>query len=287
MMVLQAALDGLIYSGLYAMLGAAFYVTFGVLRRLDLAFGTVLMASVYMAALVVGGHAPHATLPIALAIAVGGSVAVATVCFGLVRDPRFSMAATLGVWMAVEEIVVQSPGLGRGQPVANPFPEQLVELGVGTLRADHLAVAALAALALVALALVLRRTRIGLAMRAMAFDRDVASLMGASPGAISIAATSLAAVIGCLAGYLFAATQHSMDIHFGMWATLKGLVILVIAQMRGLRAVALASIALGVLERVGAELGGAAFRELAGLAILAAVVGFGPRSLYVRDAVAR
>lgn len=286
--MLQAVLDGLVYSGLYAMLGIAFFLTFGVMRRLDLSFGTVVMASVYLAAMASSRlEHPYLTLPIALAIAVATGLVVSAVAFRWVRgDPRFSMAATLGVWMAVEEVVVQSPGRGQGQAVDGPLQGTMLELGSLALRGDHLMVIVAAGIVALVLSWMLRKTKLGLAIRATAHDPDIAALMGASPDWTAAAATALAASVGCLAGYLFAASQQSMDVHFGMWATVKGLVILVASRSNGLKGVWWAALALGVFERVATELAGAPWRELIGLLILLAVLGAMPRALQRPQALA-
>lgn len=282
-MLLQAALDGLVFSGLYAMLGIAFYLTFGVMRRIDMSFGTVLMASVYLAAMAASSNGvPAATLLLALPLAVALGLMVSLVAFRLVGgDPRFSMASTLGIWMALEEIVIQSPGRGQGQPVPGIFEDSMLEFGSLFVRVDHGLVLSVALIVCCALSLLLRKTRLGLAIRATVHDAEIAALMGASPSAVVLAATVLAASVGCIAGYLFAASQQYMDVHFGMWATVKGLVILVAGRMQSVWSVVGAALLLGIAERVATELVGANWRELVGLLILMVLLGLMPRSLAV------
>jgi branched-chain amino acid transport system permease protein len=124
--MLQAAAEGLAYGGLYCLLGLGFFLTYGVLRRIDLAYGTVIMASVYFGAMVTGaaGLPWFTTLVLTVAISIPMLLLVALLAFVLVRgDARFSMAATLGIWMAIEELILQSPGRGRGQAVGNPLQD--------------------------------------------------------------------------------------------------------------------------------------------------------------------
>lgn len=275
MAIVQAVLDGLVYGGLYAMLGLGFYLTFSVLRRLDLSYGTVVMASVYLAAMLsTSWGLTFATPFLACAIAVPVGLFVGFVCFGLVRgDPRNSMAATLGVWMALEELVIQLPGHGKGQAIANPIHDQLLD-GFLEVRLDHTLVLVLSVGAALALGLMLRATRIGLAIRTVAFDPDTAALMGMSRRAIAACATALAAAIGALGGYLFGATQQGIDVHFGMWATLKGLVILFAGGASSASRVVVAALLLSAGERVLTELAGPAFRDLAGMGLLCVVIAF-------------
>lgn len=280
-MLAQAAFDGIAYSGLYAMLGLAFFITFRVLHRFDLSFGTVVMASVYIAAMVCSHlDVPHATLLVALPLSIAVGVAVSVVSFRLVRgDPRFSMASTLGVWMVIEELVVQGPGFGRGQAVGNVLADSALVMGEYTVRADHVGVLVVAFTVAAGLYLSLHKTKLGLAIRVAAHDPDVAALMGMSRSRVELAATAIAAVVGCVAGYVFAASQQSIDVHFGMWATVKGLVILIVSRLQGIGSVLLAALALGAGERVATELLGVASRDLIGFGILALVLAATPRGL--------
>lgn len=275
MPVVQAALDGLVYGGLYATLGLGFFLTFSVLRRLDLSYGTVMMVSVYVAAMIsTSWRIPSVTPLLACAIAVLVGLFVGFVCFGLVRGhPQNSMAATLGVWMVLEELVLQLPGHGKGQAIENPFHDQLVE-GFLEVRLDHMLVLLLSVGVALMLGFMLRSTRIGLAIRTVAFDPDAAALMGMSRRAVAACATAIAAAIGALSGYMFGATQQSIDVHFGMWATLKGLVILFAGGASSVTRIIVAALLLSVGERVLTELTGPALRDLVGMSLLCIVIAF-------------
>jgi branched-chain amino acid transport system permease protein len=265
--MLQAAAEGLVYGGLYALLGLGFFLTYGVLRRIDLSYGTVIMASVYLAAMTAtAGGLPWYAVPV-LAIALGLPIAlfVTLVAFVLVHgDARFSMAATLGIWMAIEELILQSPGRGRGQPVDNPFQNVLAELGPVTLRIDHLLLLLVALAIAWLLTLYLRATRQGLAIRVVAHDWGIASLLGMSPRAIMTIASIISMGVGVLAGWAFAMSQSGIDLHFGMWATIKGLVILVLGGTERLWGIVAAAFALGLAEKFGTEIVGTGYRDLLG-----------------------
>jgi branched-subunit amino acid ABC-type transport system permease component len=283
--MLQAAAEGLAYGGLYALLGLGFFLTYGVLRRIDLSYGTVIMASMYLAAMAAtAGRLPWAAvLVLALAFAVPIALFVTWIAFVLVRgDARFSMAATLGIWMVIEELVLQGPGRGRGQPVDNPLQNAVVELGPVELRIDHL-VLLLVALAISWLvALYLRRTRQGLAIRVVAHDWAVASLLGMAPRAIMVIATLLSTGVGILAGWAFAMSQSGIDLHFGMWATIKGLVILVLGGTERLWSIVAAAFALGMAEKLGTEIVGSGYRDLLGYGLALVLLMGLPRGPAVR-----
>jgi branched-chain amino acid transport system permease protein len=263
--MLTAAAEGLAYGGLYALLGIGFFFTYGVMRRIDLSYGTVIMASVYLAAMMVQGQGIGwpVSIYLSLVIAIGTSLIIAYVAFALVGgDARYSMAATLGIWMAIEELLLQSPGGGRGQAIPSTGLDAPVSVFGILLRPDYLILLALSIAVALCLSRFLSVSKHGLALRVAAFDRSTAQLLGISPISASMMATLLAASIGCLAGWAFAVSQSAMDMHFGMWATMKGLVILALAGTSRLSHVVAAALFLGVFEKILTEIAGPGFRDL-------------------------
>ena len=178
----------------------------------------------------------------------------------------------LGIWMAIEELLLQSPARGRGQPIDNPASQTLLSVAGLDLRLDHLVLFALGLSCAWGLRRLLNRSRIGLAIRVSAFDASTAALLGMSHRRTMLAATALAAVIGSCAGWAFGATQDGMDLHFGMWATLKGLVILALAGSGSIAAVVVAGLALGVGERLATEMADYGYRDLFVFALMFAML---------------
>lgn len=280
--ILEATIEGLVVGGIYALLGLGFFLMFGVLKRLNLAYGTTLMVSVYLAALVVNEQkmSPLFTLPLALTLGLAISAVVERVAFAWVRgDGRFSMVSTLGIWMLLEEILIRTPGRGRGQAVANPLDLVMVPLGGLNLRLDYLIALAASLLLCVVVYRVLYRTNAGMKIRVVVEDRSLAALLGLDAKRIARWSFAFAAAIGVLSGYIFSSVQTAVDVHFGMWATLKGLVILVLGGVGSLWGVVAAALGLGVLERVGTELTGPGYRDLIGYGLMVVLLALFPRGL--------
>lgn len=269
--MLQTAVEGLAYGGLYALLGLGFFLTYGVLRRIDLAYGTVVMTSVYLGAMMAGGLGQSwpAVLALTLMVGIPLSLLVAYIAFVLVRhDARFSMAATLGIWMALEELILQSPGRGRGQAVSNPLQDRSLWIWDLQIRIDHLLILALGLAIAGLIARFLATSRTGRAIRVSAYDASVAALLGISHRRMMVLATVIASAVGCIAGWSFAMAQSGIDLHFGMWATVKGLVILVLGGTQSIAFIVAAAIGLGVAERVGSEIIGSGYRDLVGYGVI-------------------
>lgn len=269
--MLQTIIEGLAYGGLYVLLGIGFFLTYGVLRRVDLAYGTVVMASVYLSAMIVSrlGLPWFTALILTLAVGIPLSLLVAYIAFVLVRhDARFSMAATLGIWMALEELILHSPGRGRGQPVFNPLQDQSLWAWGLQIRIDHILITILGLAVAGVIARFLAASRAGRAIRVSTYDPNVAALLGISHRRMMILATAIASTVGCVAGWSFAMVQSGIDLHFGMWATVKGLVILVLGGMKSIPFIVAAALGLGVAERVASEFIGSGYRDLVAYGVI-------------------
>jgi branched-chain amino acid transport system permease protein len=282
--IVQAAVEGLAYGGLYALLGLGFFLTYGVLRRIDLAYGTVIMASVYIGAMIANASGlPWSTLPpVILGVAIPVSLVVAFLAFRLIhQDARFSMAATLGIWMAIEELILQSPGRGRGQAIENPLQDSSLWLLNAQLRLDYLLLLLIALALAWLVARFLADTRAGLAIRVAAHDASTAALLGISHGRTMTVATVLAASVGSIAGWAFAVAQSGIDLHFGMWATIKGLAILVLGGTKHISFIVIAALGLGVAEHIGTEIIGTGYLDLLAYGLMFVLLAIAPTSRFI------
>jgi branched-subunit amino acid ABC-type transport system permease component len=290
--LLQRTVDGLLDGASYALVGLGMTLTFGTLRRVNLAYGAGAMLAAYAGAWL---HARLAVPAWGVALAV---VAVATVaglyvewlCFagaagageqGLPgrgapvagADTRevVALASSFAIWMQLEQLAVNL--LPRH---LNPFPSLAVDaewaLGPVVLRPDALALALLAVALTGGLALWLERTRGGLAWRAAADQRIAAQLAGIAVARVQRAAFAAACALAGLAAFAVLAVQGQVTPMFGMWVLAKGLVAALLGGLGSVRGVLAGGLLLGVVEAHAQGAFGALGREFATWALLLAVL---------------
>src|SRR5262245_35829638 len=167
---LQSLVDGLMIGSGYALLALGFTLIFGVLRRLNLAYGSSILVGAFAGAAVFAqwksGGWMVAAATIAAAVAAG--VYVERLCFWAVRQGAAiaSMVSSFAIWMQLEEfLALVFPQRTLSFP---PLVERSVfELGPLQFRAEYVAMLALAAVLTAALEWLMRATRFGLAVRAV------------------------------------------------------------------------------------------------------------------------
>jgi branched-chain amino acid transport system permease protein len=192
---LQMALDGLPLSAIYALLAAAYSLVYGLIGRINFAFGELAAAGGYaaaMTALALSGAAPAPLLAaaflLAAAVAAGWGFASARCVFIPLRHARGQQAlvATVGLAIFLEELM----RLAQGDRTSWMTPElnqpfALARSGDFIAVATPMTIVASAVALGVGLGLVVifRWTRMGREWRAYADDPLAAEMLGVSPGA--------------------------------------------------------------------------------------------------------
>jgi branched-chain amino acid transport system permease protein len=161
-----------------------------------------------------------------------------------------------------------------------PTPYTGSALAIGQLRINpsYLVIIGSTAVLVAALVVFFRQTKLGKAMRAVAFDQVAARLMGIRAGTVCGAAWALSAAIGALAGLLLAPVI-GINPEIGH-LIIKALVAAVIGGFGSLGGAVIGVLLLGVLETYAGAMCGAAFKEIIPFGILITFLLVRPRGFW-------
>jgi branched-chain amino acid transport system permease protein len=264
--LVQNTIDGLMIGSSYALLALGFTLIFGVMRRLNLSYGPSIMIGAYLGTFLYaqGGVAPLAVAGAVIAGAIVAGIYVERLCFAPMKAGAgvASMVSSFAIWMQLEQaaILVLPRHTYAFPPISTAKP---IEIGSIFLRIDHI-VMFVCALALAAtVQIVLYRTRYGLALRAIIGNPVAAHLVGIDVGRATLLAFVAASAIGGAAGFLVLAVDQQVTPMFGMWATLKGLIAMMIGGLGSIPGAVLGGLLLGVIEAHSLACCGPQFRDLA------------------------
>ena len=283
--IVQNLLDGIMVGSSYALLGLGFTLIFGVLRRVNLAYGSTILIGVFAGStlLQVMPGQPILALLITIGMTVIAGIYVERLCFRLIPQDAVlaSMVSSFAIWMQLDELVVQSPwSQTYAYPFAAPFEVGSLELGPFVARIDYLLMWGSALIVMAALWWIVYRTRFGRSMRAVSNNIDAARMLGLNVHRIGFQAFLLASVVGGIAGYLIAVTQEQVTPFFGLWATIKGLIAMIIGGMGSIPGAIVGGLLLGIAEIQAAWFLGAEYRELVSYFILFAFLIFRPGGIF-------
>jgi branched-chain amino acid transport system permease protein len=267
----QTTIDGIMIGSSYGLLALGFTLIFGVMRRLNLSYGPSIMVGAYLGTLLYLNFTagPIAVAAVTVLGAVLAGIYVERLCFAPMAAGAgiASMVSSFAIWMQLEQAAIlllprhtyPFPSLTTGAPLT---------LGPFQLRADHLIMLACALGLSAGLQLLLYRSRFGLALRAIIGNPVAAHLVGINVGTAVLGAFAVASAIGGIAGYLVLATDQQITPMFGMWATFKGLIAMMIGGLGSIPGAILGGLVLGCLEAHSQSYFGPQIRDLSAYMLL-------------------
>lgn len=200
---------GLVFGCVYALTATGIVVTYTTSGVFNFAHGaTGMLAAFTYWQLTVGWGVP-AVLALVLVLGVLGPLFGAVVEFVLIRplyrrSAEAPLVATLGLLLILIGVsfAFWDPGSTRRLPLL--FNGKQLDLGVINVSYHQIAVVVVTLVVGVALRLFFTRTQLGIAMRAVVDDRELAAVYGARPERVAQASWALGSSLAALSGVLLA-----------------------------------------------------------------------------------
>ena len=253
----QGLAIGLLTGILYILVALGLTLIYGILHIVNFAHGEIYMlgAMAVFYFQVVGG------LPLAPTILV---IVVLSLLFGLAIE-RGVFRSLRGQWLQLVvasvgiSLVIQSVGwivFGIQEKTVPTYVSGIVQfLGVRLPR-ERLLAAGVAVVLVTGLYLLVYRTKVGLAMRAIEEDEETARMLGVNANRVAALSVALGFVLAAVAG-AFVAPIYSLNPGMGLEPILMSFLIIIVGGLGSITGTVLAGLLVGVLQSVGGVLFGA------------------------------
>lgn len=225
--IAQYLLNGIVLGVIYAMVAVGFTLFFGVLDVIKFSHGDVVMAGAFTALatfagleLIGLGHGVFAAILITLAgIAAMGALGAVLAKFLILplrnAPPLNTLLITLMFGLALRESVrLFYPNGSNPKPFPQLLPDLAISLGNLELRLDSALLIIVGLGAIIGVQLLIERSKIGLAIRAVAQDPETARLMGINFERVVLATFALGSGLAALAG--ISNGLYYSEVNFGM-----------------------------------------------------------------------
>lgn len=295
--LLQQILNGLVLGSLYALVALGYTMVYGILELINFAHGEIVMLGAMVGLMVLtmlfnGGHSGIWTIIMALLVTVPVCVTLGIVIERVAYRPlRGSPRLTPLITAIGISIVLQNLSMiiwGRQYISFPPVVDvEVYEWWGVSITNIQLAIVAMATVVMAGLLLLIHSTRLGRAMRAIAQNRQVASLMGVDVDKVIAITFAIGSALGAIAG-IFVATYYGLA-HYAMGFTLglKAFTAAVLGGIGNIPGAMLGGILLGIIESLGAGyIGdltagflGSHYQDIFAFFVLIAVLIFRPAGL--------
>lgn len=282
----QQVVNGVFLGAVYALFALGYTLVFGVLDILNLAHHAVFTASAFFCLmLVLRLHLPLLPALVVTTLFAG--------CLGLVLDriafrplrhrpdTHFSvLISSIGMGIVFESIVLGVYGAQVFRFPQGSIPTAVYEVAGARIGAAQVVVVGVSILLMAALTLLLNRTRLGMAIRAVAQDVRAASLLGVDVDRVIAASFFIASALGGAAGVLSAVAFNVITPDMGRAIELKGLAVIIVGGMGSIPGAVLGGFILGLTEVMSVAVTGQSnLRDAIAFTLLFLILLVRPRGL--------
>jgi len=282
----NAVLQGVLLGGLYAMFAAGLSLIFGVMRLVNIAHGDLIVLAAYVAMVVVNtlgiGPLPAIAIVVVVMAALGYVLQRGLLNFTLGDDILPPLLVTFGLSIIIQNGLLMLFTADSRKLQAGPIEVASLHLG-GGLAVGVLPVLqfVIAVVVIGALQLLLYRTRLGRAFRAVSDDQETAQLMGIDNRHIFSLAMAISLAVVAVAGVLLA-VRSNFDPAIGPARLIFGFEAVIMGGLASLWGTLAGGVLLGVAQAVGAQID-PGWQILAGHIVFLAVLAVKPAGLFARS----
>lgn len=279
--MLQTLINGILLGGLYACIGVAFSLLYGVMNLLNLAHGSLIMIGGYISffAFQRVGLDPFLSLPLSMAALFVIGYATQRIIINRVIDANIFMVMILT--FGVDLVLINAALLlwsADYRTITPGYSAMALPIGPVVVPLVRLAVFAAALLLTAGLAIFMRFTSVGRAIEATSLDRYAARLVGIDVKHIYALTFAISSALAGAAGTLLAMVMP-INPDLGGPLTVKAFIVAVLGGLGGLYGALIGGMILGVVELVGAYVFGSTYQVGIGVAILLVVLIVRPQGL--------
>ena len=295
----QYIVNGLMLGMIYAMVAVGFTLFFGVLDIIKFSHGDVLMVGAFAAlATFAGVQALGITNPwlqllcmlvasLAVVAAIGALVAKYLVLPLKNAPPINTLLVTLMLGLALREAVrLFYPNGSNPKPFPRLLPDTAFNLaGVG-LRADSMLLLATGLATILGLRFLITRTRLGLAIRAVAQDGETAMVMGIHFERVVLITFALGSGLAAIAGVMNGLYYNEINFNIGLLLGVIGFSAAILGGLGNFYGAILGGFLFAALQTIGAVVLpvlvpgiASAYKDVFAFAIVIILIGWKPTGL--------
>jgi branched-chain amino acid transport system permease protein len=285
---LQQLVNGLVIGGIYAMIAVGYTMIYGVIQLINFAHGEIYALGAFFCFTFIA----FLSLPFYLALLL--SMACCAVC-GMLLDivayrplrqsPRLAALITaIGMSIFLQNLIMIIWG-SRPKPFPHGtlptyFEKTALTFGGVNLSWFHLFIFGLTIFMMLGLNLIIKKTRWGKAMRAVAQNKTMAALTGININRVISLTFALAGALGGAAGILVGAYYNSIYPTMGYLAGVKAFAAAVLGGIGSVPGAMLGGVVLGVAEAFGAGYLSSLYRDGISYAVMITVIVLIPAGLF-------
>jgi len=291
--IIQNLINALQWGSFYALIALGYTMVYGVLTLINFAHGDVFMVGAYIAFFAAtfilgvlglpGWVALALTIPITMILTSIVGVSLERIAYRpLRRKGAHRLYVVITALMC--GLILENGNLAIFGASRKAFPE-LISVHVYTIGGVSftnlkIAVIGTAILSFFILQWIVTRTKVGMAMRAISYDKFAVPLMGIPIDNIIVITFILGSAFAGLAGLLFAMSYPILDPYMGALIGWKAFIAAVVGGIGDIRGAFLGGFLLGAVEILVVAVFPSTYRDLIAFTVLLIILSIKPTGLF-------
>ncbi len=288
-MLEQQLVNGLMLGGIYVLVAVAFTLTIGILNFLNFSIpGVFMLSGIFTWVLLKAGVPwPLAVLG-AILVGAAASLVVERCTWSWMRssDHYVPLVSSMGFLILFENLVLVQWGSDL-QRVVLPFSDLNLRFASLVIGVPQLLSLVLAILLVVGLRILLQKTQMGRALRAIAENATTAEILGVVVSRLVPTVFIIGGLFAALGGMLFALNYQQVHPFMGEEVALKGISAMVIGGMGNVWGAVLGGLLIGVVEVLSIHFFNADFVDFSVYGLLLLILFFKPTGLLGASGIVR
>lgn len=290
-MIVEQLLNGLTLGMAYALIAVGYSLVFGILRLVNFSHGSVYAFGAHMALLFVGmnyGIGPAIVLSLVLTGVLG--VAINKVALEPLRKkkaiPIASLITTIGIANIIQNLLMVYFGSEKKSFPAL-FDYGTVSIGTVNIYYTQVFMTLISLILMVILVFIVKKTKIGLAMRASQQNDRAAKIMGINVNFVVSFTFFLGGVSAAIAGVLISGYYQIVYPTMGYVVGMKAFAAAVLGGIGSLPGSLIGGLIVGVSESMAASFLGSTYRDSTAFVILILVLIIRPDGLFGKKGITK
>ncbi|AIS08553.1 MAG: branched-chain amino acid ABC transporter permease [Lactobacillus helsingborgensis] len=285
--VLQQIINALSLGSIYALLALGYSMVYGIINLINFAHGDIYMLGAFFAYYVINAWHFNFITALLSAMIVGAVSGVVIEYFAyrpLRKSPRIAVLITaIGVSFLLENGMSYFVGSN-----ARSFPQVIEQVNYvfGGVQISNIQILILvtALILMVSLQLIIKKTKMGRAMRAVSVDPAAAELVGVNVNHTISFTFALGSALAGAAGVLIGMYYNQIDPLMGMTPGIKAFVAAVLGGIGSVPGASLGGFLIGILETFFQSIGLSAYKDAVVYLVLIVILLFLPAGIFGKNA---
>jgi len=282
MYIIQQIINILQLGSIYALIALGYTMVYGVLRFINFAHGDLFMVGAFVA-FIVATYLKLSFIPtLLISMVVVSMLGVTIECLAykpLRQAPRVSAVITaLGVGIFLENFVLLFYPYPQNVPIL--LPKIIWNTGGVTISFLQVLIIGLSLLLMLILDLIVRRTMVGMAMRAISWNKIVVPLMGVPLDMIISITFALGTGLGAVAGVMYSQAFPVIDPYLGILIGWQAFICAVVGGIGNIRGAMLGGYILAAVQIIVVSFLPSTYRDFIAFTLLLIMLIFRPYGIF-------